>query len=431
MNELKPCWGQYYIDKVTGEIVRYCPLHPGQQAIMDATNARFLFFIGGKGVGKSTFAFLWLLKEIEKRPLGKFIIAADSYNRIEQALLPEFLTHIKQTRFAGTWNQGKHSYQLATGGVVYVRSLDDPESVNGIHASAIVADEGLLLSKAAWDILESRVVQQLGRILVTSTPYKGKRWGLDIIERFKTGEREYFVWQGGSVVNPNVSPAEIERQKRLLPDWKFRQDYLGEFSMPEGTIYPTIRDCVVDPYQLPEGRIYAGIDHGAGGAPSAAIVGVLDRENTLHCFFELYQRPQGQESSYLGFAKALKTWANKFNQATGRVVERWYCDSANDLWKSLRRYRLPADDGPSLNCRPAKKGAGSVEYGIDLLSARIQTGKLKQIRGTTPNLLIESESYRYEIDEDNSSSNKIVGADHALDAIRYLCMSIDRGKQLV
>ena len=428
MNEIKPCWGQYYIDKTSGQIVRYCPLHEGQRAVMEAHEARFLFFIGGKGVGKSCFAFLWLLKEIEKKPLGKFIIAADSYNRIEQALLPEFLTHIKQTPFAGSWNQGKHSYQLATGGVVYVRSLDDPESVNGIHASAIVADEGLLLSKAAWDILESRVVQQLGRILVTSTPYKGKRWGLDIIERFKSGEKEYFVWQGGSIINPSVSQEEIERQKRLLPDWKFRQDYLGEFTQPEGVIYPTIKDCEAKPYQLPEGRIWGGVDIGHGGAPSSAIVGVLDRENILHIFFELYQRPQGQESSYLGFAKALKQWHNNFNEATGRVVERFYCDSATDTWKSLRRYRLPEDEGPSLNCRPAKKGAGSVEGGIDLVSARIQTGKLKLIKGTTPNLLIEAESYRYEVDEDNPSSNKIVGADHALDALRYLVMSIDRGK---
>ena len=428
MNDTKAQWGAYYKDNLTNHIVRYVPLHEGQQAIMDAVEARFLFFIVGKGGGKSTFAFLWLLKEIEKKPLGKFIICSDSYNRLEQALLPEFLTHIKQTPFAGSWNQGKHIYTLSTGGVVYVRSLDDPESVNGIHASAIVVDEGLLLSKAAWDILESRVVQQLGRILVTSTPYKGKRWGLDVIERFKTGDKNYFVYQGGSIVNPSVSKEEIERQRQNLPAWKFKQDYLGEFSQPEGTIYPTIRETVVDPYQLPEGRIFGGIDIGHGGAPSAAIVGVVDKENNLHTFFELYQRPEGQESSYLGFAKALKSWQNKFFEATGRVVDRWFCDSATDTWKSLRRYRLPEDLGPSLNCRPAKKGSGSVEYGIDLLSARIQTGKLKLIKGTTPNLLNEAESYRYEVDEDNQGSNKIVGSDHALDALRYLVMSIDRNK---
>jgi len=285
-----------------------------------------------------------------------------------------------------------------------------------------------LLKKEAWDILESRVVQQMGRILVTSTPYKGKRWAVDIIEQYKTGDRNYFVYQGGSIVNPSVSQDEIERQRQRLPRWKFEQDYLGLFSQPEGTIYPTIKECIVAPYQLPQGRIYAGIDIGHGGAPSSAIAGVLDQQNILHVFYELYQRPEGQESSYLGFAKTLKQWHNKFFEATGRTIERWYCDSATDTWKSLRRYRLPEDIGPSLNCRPAKKGSGSVEYGIDLLSARIQTGKLRLIKGMTPNLLVEAESYRYEVDEDNPSSNKIVGADHALDALRYLVMSIDRGK---
>ena len=429
---VKPIWGEHYQDQSTNQIFRYCPLHSGQQSVMDSS-ARFLFFIAGKGSGKSAFAPIWLEKEIAKRPMGKFIICSDSYNRIEQGVLPEFRKHFEYSQYGGSWNkhwnQGKHTYNLESGGIVYVRSLDDEESVNGIHASAIIVDEGLLLTKSAWDILESRVHVQSGRILVTSTPYKGRRWGVEIIERFNEGDKNYFVWQGGSTVNPAVSAEEVERQRQRLPKWKFEQDYLGLFTVPEGVIYPTIRDCICDPEPLPEGRTFGGIDIGHGGAPSSAIAGVLDKQDVLHIFLELYLKPEGQESSYLGFGKALKQWHNKFFEATGRTVERWFCDSATDTWKSLRRYRLGESDiGPSLNCRPAKKGSGSVEYGIDLLSARIQTGKLKLIKGLTPNLLSEAENYRYEVDEDNPSSNKIVGADHALDALRYLVMSLDRKK---
>jgi hypothetical protein len=250
---------------------------------------------------------------------------------------------------------------------------------------------------------------------------------MEIIERATEGDKNYFVYQGGSIINPSVSAEEIDRQRQRLPKWKFEQDYLGLFTVPEGIIFPTMRDCLTDPCQLPEGRIYGGIDIGHGGAPSAAVVGVLDKDNCLWVFYEVSLKPQGQESSYLSFARKLKEWHNAFRNATGRNVEKWFADSATDTWKSLRRFRLSDQDGtPQLNCRPAKKGAGSVDYGIDLVSARISTGKLKLIKGVTPVLLTEADEYRYDVDEDNPTSHTIKGSDHCLDALRYLIMSVDR-----
>ena len=202
---------------------------------------------------------------------------------------------------------------------------------------------------------------------------------------------------------------------------------MGLFTQPEGTIYPTLRDCLTDPEPLPEGRIFGGIDIGHGGSPSAAVAGVLDQDGCLWVFLELYHQPQGQESSYLSFAKALKQWHNNFVEATGRAVERWYCDSATDTWKAFRRYRLATNDlGPNLNTKPAKKGSGSVEYGIDLVTARIQTGKLRLIKGAVSAMLAEADEYRYDVSEEDISSNVIRGADHSLDALRYLVSAIDR-----
>lgn len=425
-----PVWGSFYRDSTTNEVVRYVPLHSGQQAVMDST-ARFIFFICGKGSGKSTLGPIWLEREIRKYPLGSFIIASDTYNRLEQGLLPEFFKAMSHSDLKGEWKQGKHVYNLSTGGKVYVRSLDDPESINGLHCSAAVIDEGLLLSRGAWDIVESRTHVKKARVLVTSTPYRGKRWGLEIIERAKIDPKNYYVFQGGSVLNPAVSKEEIERQKKCLPKWKFDQDYLGLFSQPEGVVYPNFRACVISADKLPQdaihhGRILGGMDFGHGAAPSSAVVGILHND-ILYLIYELYQRPNGQQSSYLDFAKTLKTWHNQFYQKTGRTVERFYCDSATDTWKALKRYRLDGNDiSPSLNCRPAKKGSGSVEFGIDLVTARLQLGKLKIIEGLAKDILEEADQYRYDVSEDNPNSSVLVGPCHSLDAIRYLIMSLKR-----
>ncbi len=364
--------------------------------------------------------------------MGRFILCSDSYNRLEQGILPEFLTHIKQTPYAGNWNQSKHVYTLGTGGIVFVRSLDSEESINGIHATAIVCDEGLLLPQSAWYVIESRVVQQLGRVLVTSTPYRGKRWAIDIIERWKAGDPNYFVHQAGSIENPSVSKEEIERQRQRLPRWRFEMDYLGLFTQPEGIVYGAMRDCLVDPAPLPDGKVVAGVDWGHGGAPSAAIVGILDKDNVLWIFWELYWKPQSQESSFNGFARRFKQWHNEFYRATGRTIERIYCDSANDNYRQLRAFRLsPDDDAPRLNARPAKKGAQSVAAGIDMVSSRIAESKLNIIRGAAPALLAEAENYCWEVDEEDDTSNVLRGASHSCDALRYLCMSIDRKRPLI
>lgn len=424
-------WGEYYTDSRTGRIVRYVPLHPGQQAIFDS-ESRFLFFIGGKGSGKSSFAPLWLEREIRRRPMGKYIICADTYNRLEQGVLPEWFKSMEHSDLKGEFRQTKHIYTTSTGATIYVRSLDMECSVEGIHAEAIVVDEGLYLSRTAYDILESRVHLRRGKILCCSTPYKTKRWGVEIIERFKQGDPNYFVWQGGSAVNPAVSEEEIERQRQRLPRWRFEMDYMGLFTKPSGVVYPDMDTCVVDPQPLPEGRCLAGCDFGFGGNPSACIVGILDRDNVLWCFFELYWKPLAQESSFNGFAKRLKEWHNSFYATTGRVIERIYCDSANDTYRQLRSFRLNADDnGPRLNARPAKKGHNSVAAGIDIVSSRIAENKLKLIRRATPALLFEADEYRWDVSEDDDTSNVLRGADHLCDGLRYLCSSIDRKKGLV
>jgi hypothetical protein len=233
MSDEQLIWGEHYIDQRTGQPIRYCPLHPGQQAIMD-NNARFLFYVSGTGAGKSCLVPIWLESEIRKKPLGHYIIAADSYNRLEQQTLLQWFKHMKYNDLAGQWNQGKHVYTLSSGGKVFFRSLDEPTSIESIHASAIAVDEALILPKAAWDIIEKRVFQQLGRVLVTSTPYKNKRWVQEIIDKAKAGDPNYYVYQAGSIINPSVDHAEVERQRQRLPKWRFDMDYLGLLSMPEG-----------------------------------------------------------------------------------------------------------------------------------------------------------------------------------------------------
>lgn len=425
-------WGEWYKNKKTGKLARYVPLHPGQKAIHES-DARFLFFISGKGAAKSSYAPIWLEREIRKNPRGRFIVCAPTYYFLDQGIKDHFFKHMQYSDLKGEWIEYKKQYHLSTGGVVYFRSLDDPERINAIHAHAIVCDEGLNISKRAYDILESRVALTKGRILVTSTPYRKYRWAMEMLER-ANHDPNYFCLQVPSNLNPAFTNDEFERLQATKPRWQFEQDYLGKFAQPDGIIYGDLRNCVAKVSCLPSGTYHAGVDWGHGAAPTSAIVGVLDSDDVLWVFWEYYVRPNKSDktSSFIEAARSLKAWHNEFYKQTGHSVSRWWCDSATDTWKHLRRYRLAEDDYlPALNAKPAKKGAGSVDYGIDLVNARIATGKLKIVEGTVTALLEESDYYRYEVDEDGNGSATPKGECHALDALRYLILGIDRKRALI
>lgn len=403
-------WGEFY-KTPDGRIIRYIPLHAGQQAIWDS-KARFLGYISGKGSGKSSFAPIWLDNEIRKDPKAKFIVCAPSNKIIDQGIFPEFKLTFNSpfNDLRGEWNETKRVYTLSTGGTVWFRSLDDPETVNGIHAKAIVVDELGLLPHSAWTILESRVAKHQGRILATTTPYAKFKWlQKEFVERAKT-DANYFVVTVPSKTNPGFSNDEYERLKASLPPWKFAQDYDGLFVSPAGLVYPELAACVVDmpASGLPAGQLVGGIDPGFNDRnPFVALAGVLDDQDCLWLCYEHFIRC-GKD----------KFWETEDHAQYLPAGVTWYCDSADpSVIQKLKRLGHLT--------RQIKKFAGSIEVGIDQVTARIRTGRLKIIKDTCERLLEEAQEYRYPSPDEHLGTNP-VGHDHCCDALRYVVMSIDR-----
>ena len=80
----------------------------------------------------------------------------------------------------------------------------------------------------------------------------------------------------------------------------------------------------------------------------------------------------------------------------------------------------------------AARGAGGekrspILHGIDLVSARIASGRLRVIRNEGTKWLIR-EAAMYSYDPEKTSENPIDSDNHAMDALRYLIVGLDRGK---
>src|SRR5207245_9108624 len=142
---------------------------------------------------------------------------------------------------------------------------------------------------------------------------------------------------------------------------------------------------------LAYGTKVGGIDFGLRN-PFAAIWGVLDYDGVLWLSGEHYSRQQSLAYHV---------------QHLPRDVT-WYAD--------------PTGGQQILELRCAgltvRKGINK-EGGLAAVRARLETGRLRVIEGACPNLLAESELYRYDPEQPGSEKPKKEN-DHAPDALRYL-----------
>lgn len=180
------------------------------------------------------------------------------------------------------------------------------------------------------------------------------------------------------------------------------QEYECSFLALQGAVYPDFAKAETEVESLPEGRLVGGIDFGWRN-PFAALWGVLDRDDVLWLGGERYLRCVALHRH----AAALKE--------IGRVT--WYADPAG-------RTEIEELRAAGLTVLP---GANEIRPGIAAVNARLQTGRLKVLKGSCPNLLNEAQLYRYPSgDEGVGDSESPIDADnHALAALRYLVSKID------
>ena len=74
-----------------------------------------------------------------------------------------------------------------------------------------------------------------------------------------------------------------------------------------------------------------------------------------------------------------------------------------------------------------KPAQASVRPGIAAVQGRIRAGSLRIVKNACPNLIAEAGPYRYdEAHHEKTAENPIGEYDHALDALRYLVVSLDQ-----
>jgi hypothetical protein len=312
--------------------------------------------------------------------------------------------------------------ELANGSRV-IPLPNNEEAIRTFHPQLVIVDEAARVPDALYGAITPMLKVTKGRLVVLSTPF-GKR-GFFYKEWIGQGRDDWRRFTVDASKCPRIDPKEIEQDRRSHGDPWVQQEYFCDFTQMEGIVYPSMPSAVVDalPAKL-TGRVFVGVDWGWHN-PAAQVVGILDNDDVLWLVEEVYGSHLTMDGELPGQTAQQRRQdfvCQAVDIAARHDVEMFHCDPAEP--RSIEKFRRAS--------LPAKEGVNDIMPGIQAVSARIGSGRLKVLRSGCPNLLLESELYRYPTAEERKIAGEkpIDEHNHALGALRYMTATIDRVREV-
>lgn len=214
-------------------------LHPGQRLIAEHP-ARFKVLDCGRKWGKTDFAGI-LYDHLMKS--GKWVASVAPGYKTTQAIWDVLMRLNPDKRGV---NNSNMTIQLPNGGKYRGWSLDNTaaDSIRPFEYDFLIIDEAAFVESLynKWTrILLPTLAKRHGKAIFMSSPQGFN----DFFKLFQFGipggDSDWMSWRfptiGHEYGNPYIDPAEIELQRKLLPERTFRQEYEGAFEEDAGAVY--------------------------------------------------------------------------------------------------------------------------------------------------------------------------------------------------
>jgi len=399
--------------------------HPHQETIAN-NKARFKVVVCGRRFGKTTLAVNLLVEEALLHDDGLFFYVAPTYAQAKMIAWEMLARQVRKLpgELVTKVNEFALYVEIGNGSRIYLKGSDNPDSLRGVGLDGVVLDEYATMKANVFDeILRPALLDKKGWAMFIGTP-KGLNHFHDLYERVGSGKlgSDWARWRFSSYDNPVLDPQELELERKTKAEDLFAQEYLAEFRRFTGLVYkdwePSVH-VVADMKPDSSWPVYVGGDFGFHN-PTAILWVAVDYDDNWHVFDELYVRETPTEDNVR---------VAKQKTGTLRITDSYGDPAAAQLLADWGRLGFPF--------KPASReiGAGAtgwVESGINVIAARLKrspvTGKPRLfVSSRCANLIAEFGTYQWEErrgDEKNASPVPRKLDDHALDALRYLAVSL-------
>lgn len=380
-------------------------LHKYQETAF-TSDKQIIVMVAGIQSGKTITGSLSLGASLGSLGTDNMIMCAPTYKILNQATLPTFLNTFGH---CGEYKKLDAEFKVHGGGTIFIRSLTDPNSMEGItNVRKIWLDEGGLISRYAWENVLGRAAFKEAPVIVTTTPYS-LNWLYLLWKEWDAGKRDdcEFV-QFSSIDNPYFPQKEFERQRRILDSRRFNMKYRGQFGKMEGLVYEQINLCKAK--ELPAGtKFYGGVDWGYTN-PFALTIRALTPYGEHYRVGEFYKSGLVIDE-IINICRARRDFYN---------IEYFIADPSSPS-------QIQSFNNAGLSCIP---GENSVRMGTDIQIKLIKEERFFIFEDENPLGIDEYNSHHYpepkdyKIDQDQREQEPVDSHNHGIDADRYVSVHL-------
>ena len=360
---------------------------------------RFTAFIAGIGSGKTFGGAVKGIRLAQPSTLG--LVAAPTYPMMRDATLRAYQDILGHTM---DLHKGEMLGTLTNGAEILFRSADNPDRLRGPNIHWAHLDEGGLCPPGTWEVIIGRLRAdgQAGPCFVTSTP-RGRNW---LYER--SGEMRIF--RAHTRDNPYIAREFVDSLEASYTGKFAAQELAGEFVAFEGLVYDEFtRPMHVCERSGPWKRTIIGADEGYTN-PAVLLVVAEDNDGRAHILHEFYQRRVLQAD----VVQACKELVAEYQVESVQVDP-----SAAGLIADMR--------AAGIHAAPANN---AVRDGLQAVKARLSPARDGRVRltfaPTCVYTIAELESYAWKETGGTMRDEPEKANDHAMDALRYGVMYLDR-----
>lgn len=437
---------------------RVFKLRPKQKLFVE-NDARFSFYVGGLGAGKTFAGAVRTLIYVTKYPGSLGLVGAPTFTMLRDTTMRTFF-ELCPPNLIRHHNKNELKTTFINDTEVLWRSMDDPDKCRGINLSWFWLDEAPFCGYYAWKVLKARAGRQDPKRFPTAGWATGTPKGKDgFYEDFEFKQRsDHFLVRASTWENSVNLPEgyieglgyegafalqEIEGRfeafEGLVYQFGAERGMPGSNIMPEGIVFKlpsgaylvedydragnylgykhgTLDDVPDNAEVVTLTRTLIGVDWGYKN-PAVCIVLGIDHDDRVWQLHEFYQRGISREKVFI---------PHIVETAQHYEVAYAYCDPAEP--QSIVDLRTEMDK-EQVDCA-VQPGENSIIPGIStvrsFLAMRDDGRPGLLVHESCKNTIQEYGSYQYptkEVRDRNPSELPLDQNNHSMGAVRYILFS--------
>jgi len=404
----------------------YVPTKMQRELHSDGT--RFKVVVVGRRSGKSTYALNEAIATCLEKDNQLVWIVVPTFQQAKDIYWRG--SDISRYLIKGMYKKKNDSdlmVEFHNGSVLYLKSVERPDSLKGSGLDLLIWDEVAMTRNARYvweEVLQPTLSDKHGRAVFISTP-KGYNYFHELYLRGVEGEdSEWKSWK--IATKDSYAPwtltkqgqGELQRLKERMTEDAYAQEYEADFTRRTGLVFPEFeREIHVKDFEVKtKYPLEMGQDFGYTN-PTAVIYSYFDDDDTWWIFDEYYEMGKTIfEHSGMILAKR-RQYAN-----TQKAI---YGDSEDP--QSIGEY---ANYGVFIT--PVIKRRDSVLIGIDRIRERMKVDPASKkpkmfIHPNCRNLIRELETHAWKEFRGDGNDEPEKENDHAIDGARYIILMHTRG----